>query len=240
MFSILPYIEQQNLWDSAGGNPGWPVPALKKIALGNLMKTPVALVYCPSRRPAMAYPVKTWTGLNWIHDGGPLARNDYAASVGSGNTVAGLVDKKYWPDSYIHAETFTDWPSADLYDGIVFIRSEISVSQVEDGTSNTYMVGEKFMNVDAYQFNDGSTVIDHGDDQGWLIGHNGDTVRSSGFPPMQDLPGVNYFDYWGSAHAGAFNMMFADSAVKPISYDIDFVVHEALGTRSGGEVVTLP
>jgi prepilin-type N-terminal cleavage/methylation domain-containing protein len=244
LFSVLPYIEQQALWSSAStGQATWPVPALKKIALGNLMETPVSIFYCPSRRPAAAYPVKTWNLLNAIHNGIPLARTDYAACVGSGSTVAGLATgEKYWPDTYPQADT--NFPTVvkpdEMYDGIVFFRSEVSMKQIEDGTSNTYMVGEKLVNTDAYQFNDGSTVIDHGDDQGWLIGHNGDTVRSSGYPPMQDLPGVNYYDYWGSAHPGGFNMMFADSAVKSIAYDIDLAVHESLGTRAGREVVAIP
>ncbi|MGD9636510.1 MAG: DUF1559 domain-containing protein, partial [Pirellulales bacterium] len=180
MFSVLPFIEEQAVHDIGSGQPGWPIPAKKKILLASIIKTPIALFYCPSRRPAAAYPVKFWVGKNWTHDGSPLARNDYAACSGSGSTIAGLVGVVYAPNTYTEADSWAAWPSKDNYNGLVFIRSEVPLRQVTDGTSNTYMVGEKSVNVDAYETNDGVDVIDHGDDQGWLVGHNGDTVRSSG------------------------------------------------------------
>ena len=34
-----------------------------------------------------------------------------------------------------------------------------------------------------------------------------------------------------------FNAMFADGSVKMINYDIDLDVHDALGSRNGGEVI---
>jgi prepilin-type N-terminal cleavage/methylation domain-containing protein/prepilin-type processing-associated H-X9-DG protein len=236
MFSVLPYLEEQQIYDIGRGQPGWPVPVTKKVALAQAMKTPVEVMYCPSRRPARAYPVKLWVGKNWTHDGGQLARNDYAACVGSSSTIEGLAGNTYSPSSYTESETFTNWPDPKLYDGIVYIRSEVPLRQITDGTSNTYMVGEKCVNVDAYESNDGVTIIDHGDDQGWLVGHNGDTVRSSNYPPLQDPQGINPFEYWGSPHPGAFNMMFADGSVRPVSYDIDLIVHKGLGTRAGNEV----
>ncbi len=144
----------------------------------------------------------------------------------------------YSPASYTDADTFTGWPDPNLYDGICFIRSEIALRQVTDGTSHTYMAGEKCVNVDAYLANDGVTIIDYGDDQGYLVGHNGDTVRSSGYPPLQDPRGANPYEYWGSAHPGGFNMMFADGSVRTISYDIDLITHKGLGTRAGGEVAS--
>jgi prepilin-type processing-associated H-X9-DG protein len=199
------------------------------------MKTPVGLFYCPSRRPVAAYPVKIWVGKNWVHDGGPLARNDYAACSGSTSTIAGLTGS-YTPATYTDAENFSTWPHPDNFNGIVFIRSEVPLRQVIDGTSKTYMVGEKSVNVDAYEANDGVDIIDHGDDQGWLAGHNGDTVRSSGYPPLKDPQGFNPYEYWGSPHPGGLNMMYADGSVRTVSYDVDLEIHKALGTRAGGEV----
>jgi len=129
--------------------------------------------------------------------------------------------------------------------GISFIRSEISLRQITDGTSKTYMAGEKLVNVDAYEFNDQTTVRDDGDDQGYLIGHNGDTVRSSGCPIMQDFRQTIaqhttelLYNNWGSAHSGGINMMFADGSVRTVSYDVNKDVHAAMGTRAGGEIVS--
>jgi prepilin-type N-terminal cleavage/methylation domain-containing protein len=245
LFSILPYIELQALHDIGAGSPGWPIPVKKKRALLQTIQTPVPVFYCPSRRSALAYPVKQWTSvLNFVHDGSDLARNDYVACSGSGSTIAGLTgDKRYFAQTYLEADTFPDWPKAELYNGLSFIRSEVALRDVTDGTSNTYFVGEKSVNVDAYVVNGDATVIpggDYGDDQGWLIGHNGDTVRSSGSPPLQDVSGINPYEYWGSAHPGGFNMMFGDSSTKTLSYDIDLVTHTALGTRDMGEVAAAP
>lgn len=236
-FSVLPFMEEQAIFDIGAGQPGWPVPARKRSALGTAIQIPVEVMYCPSRRPAAAYPAKQWAGKNWNHDSGPLARNDYAACVGSTSVVSGLVGQ-YSPNSYTDATTYGGWPDPDLYNGVVFIHSEISIRQVTDGTSKTYMVGEKAMNSDAYTANDGVTIIDHGDDQGYLVGHNGDTVRSSSNPPMPDTPGVNPFEFWGSAHPAVLNMMYADGSVSSISYDIDSEVHKGNGTRGGEEVTS--
>lgn len=237
MFSILPFIEESAIHDMGSGTPGWPVPAKKKFELAKAIQYPIQLFYCPSRRRAQAYPVKLWTGKNWTHDGGPLARNDYAANVGSSSTIAGLVGG-YSPNTYLDADTFPSWPDPKLYNGISFIRSEVALRQVADGTSKTYMAGEKALNVDAYEANDGVTIIDHGDDQGYLVGHNGDTVRSSGSPIIPDLRGGNPYESFGGPHPGGLNMMFADGSVRTIAFDINLDVHKGMGTRAGGETAT--
>ena len=41
----------------------------------------------------------------------------------------------------------------------------------------------------------------------------------------------------GHAHTTMFNSAFCDGSVHPISYDIDIAVHQALGSRNGGESV---
>ncbi len=73
LFSILPFLEEQAVHDIGRGQPGWPIPAKKKIALAKTIETPIPIFYCPSRRPAQVYPVKLWAGKNWTHDGSPLA-----------------------------------------------------------------------------------------------------------------------------------------------------------------------
>ena len=43
--------------------------------------------------------------------------------------------------------------------------------------------------------------------------------------------------YFGSAHSGGFNCIFADGSIQTLSYDIDVVVFNALGTRAGDEII---
>jgi prepilin-type processing-associated H-X9-DG protein len=43
--------------------------------------------------------------------------------------------------------------------------------------------------------------------------------------------------YFGSAHTGGFNGVFADGSVHTLSYDIDPLMFNALATRAGDEVI---
>lgn len=232
MYSILPYMEEQSIRDIGAGSPGWPVGIRKRIALREAMQTPVGIFYCPSRREPRAYPVKgTFKPNNWSHDGSSLARSDYVGCLGSGSVSWGVVNVTY--DNHAGSPL---WPGKDQFNGMVYMRSEVSIRQVTDGTTNTYMVGEKAVRPEAYTENT-TNFPDFGDDEGWLTGHNGDNVRSSGAPPLRDTLGTNPYENWGSAHPGVFNMMFADGSAQGVSYDIDLDTHFALGTRAGEEVV---
>ena len=139
--------------------------------------------------------------------------------------------------TYDNHDTYSGWPERDFFDGIVFMRSEVKMRQVTDGTSATYMVGEKNVRPQAYEGGNSGAEVDFGDDEGYLIGHNGDCVRSSGYPPFPDHPNAHLYQNWGSAHPAGFHMMFADGSVRMINFDIDLDTHRALGTRAGGEVV---
>ena len=133
-------------------------------------------------------------------------------------------------------------------------------ADITDGASKTIMIAEKYIRNDNY---DGSFsgVNRNSDDRGWSDGFDADIMRSSCFPPLNDGDpigfqpgslGTNYFaDYFtgsvaglwnvihfGSAHTAGINVVLADGAVRTISYDVDPVVFNALGSRNGDE--TLP
>ena len=229
LFSVLPFIEQNALFEMGKDGSGWPVPPAKKVLLGQANATPVPIFYCPSRRSPTAYPAKFKTLKNWTQNpDGLLARNDYAANMGDEYRSAGAPDV-----TYVNHNNYTGWPAKELLNGVVTVRSEIRIAQVTDGTSNTYMVGEKNLMPDAYH----GAVTDIGDDEGVFTGANGDNLRPSGPPPIRDTPGAQLWANWGGPHDGVFHMMFADGAVQPISYSIDGALHTSLGTRAGGEPV---
>ena len=158
-----------------------------------------------------------------------MIRNDYAANCGTYYTGFGYINTTYYD---VHDGLF---PDKSLRNGISFYRSEITMAEVRDGTTNTYMIGEKYLRPEAYS--DGT--FSNGEDEGAYNGFNEDTYRRAGpdFPPMQDRLGLLYPFAWGSAHAGVFNMAMCDGSVRAIGYAIDIATHEHLANRHDGEVI---
>jgi prepilin-type processing-associated H-X9-DG protein len=129
----------------------------------------------------------------------------------------------------------------------VGVRSSArSAYPITDGTSQTYLLGEKTLNPDYWL-----TGQDGSDDQGALVGDDDDIVRwtailgpnpSYYLPPYQDLPGYagtpgTNDDGFGSAHAQGFNMALCDGSVRAINYSIDPETHRRLGNRKDGLVI---
>ncbi len=125
------------------------------------------------------------------------------------------------------------------------------VAQVSDGTSNTFVVSEKLVRSDRYEGGNAS------DDRGWSDGWDPDNVRLTGFPPLSDSDTSichnsdnnvrKYCDpdsgidnlFFGSAHPGGINVVFADASVHVFSFDIDLKLFNALATKDGAEVADL-
>jgi len=217
-YNILPYLEQEQLHNLGAGKP----VAEQQALLAELAATPLAMFICPTRRRAMVYPYVHTMPYYFIDYPTGAGRGDYAANAGTD-----WVDEDMGPISLAIGDTTTDWPLTGR-NGICFSRSEVTMADIRDGTTNTYMVGERYLNADSYH-----TGEDWADDQCLYVAHDKDVLRWStqGYQPMQDRPGVT--DYWcfGSAHSGGFNIVLCDGSVRSISYSVDPVTHERLGNR---------
>ena len=109
---------------------------------------------------------------------------------------------------------------------------------ITDGLSNTYMLGEKYINADDYY--DG---LSGSDNETWSVGYDNDICRTTYCPvplpanyvpdhtPIQDTPGYDSDVRFGSAHANSCNMSFCDGSVQTISYSIDPETNRRLGNR---------
>ena len=167
------------------------------------------------------------------------SKTDYACNGGKNtHTEIGA-----GPGSLKAAETY-DWPekspyaSATDFNGICFTRSEINFRQIEDGTTNTYMIGEKWMHVEHYE-----TGLDRGDNEPAFTGNNTDTIRltHTKFPLVSDstlysgdLKNQDHLKF-GSPHPGGFNMAMCDASVQFVTLDVDPEIHAWAGARNDGD-----
>ena len=215
-FNILPYIELGDIRDVGKGLP----TSEKRVIWTEHCATPFAAAFCPSRRPATPGSHGYWETNDppWHNINKPplVAHNDYAVNGG---------------DTLVQNSAALDYSH---FTGISYSRSLVKMRNVTDGTSKTYLLGEKSLNPDAYA-NGGSA----GDCNCVYGGHDWDICRwtNVAYPPLQDSPGAECPEHFGSAHPGGFNMAFCDGAVRAVSYTVDPEVHRRLGNRSDGEVV---
>ena len=94
IYNVLPYIEQQPLHDLGAGLG--LATAAELAAATQCAVTPLAVLYCPTRRPAVVYP---WSAQSWFtfrpgnmnRPVSGVARNDYAICGGDVYTYP------YWP-----------------------------------------------------------------------------------------------------------------------------------------------
>ena len=258
IYNILPYIEQQALHEMGAGLGAWNSSA-KKAAHAQRMSVPLGILYCPTRRRAIAYPFVPSSGTGgqgFFNANTPstVGRTDYAANGGDSYTCCGVPIRALWqpnwccgPSSTTQVEnppgqmtsnaktTFAN--VAQVATGIVYTGSLIKMADVTDGTSNTYLLGEKHLNPDNY-----ATGLDGGDNESAMMGDNPDILRFSGYtpldlwPPCPDTPGL-YYTAFGSAHANGFQMAFCDGSVQMLNYTINPEVHRCLANRKDGMTI---
>lgn len=234
IYQLLPQLEQTALFELGGYPPN------QHGANAQRVQTPLAVLYCPSRRSPGVYP----SGYGWRTNLAPniteYARNDYAFNGGSDFTRYGK-----GPVTLEDAKNFR-WPDMSRCNGLVHQRSKVKIAHVTDGLSNTYLIGEKHLPREHYL--DGE---DSGDNESAYGGDDRDLVRftalsrgrylaplpdSKDIQPTPEFRGMRF----GSAHASGFQVSMADGSVHHVGYAIDEVVHEALGNRKDAKAVILP
>ena len=272
-FSVLPYLEQQQLFNLGQGADSTSAAFLD--ASRQLHSTPVTGFYCPSRRAAQTYPhalTHSCYNCGIFSSGGrsgpgldTVIKTDYAGNAGSGIT-SDVTRADIWaPTSYAQADAAdAQWADVDsptivipgsrggaqangaYCSGVIYQRSEVSFRRITDGSSNTYLAGEKYINPDAYDY----SVTDFGENQTAYNGFEFDNLRltyydpndeefSEDFAPRQDRAGLTYDQAFGSAHVGGLNMVLCDGSAKVVGYDIDREIHRRLGNREDDLIVDL-
>jgi prepilin-type N-terminal cleavage/methylation domain-containing protein/prepilin-type processing-associated H-X9-DG protein len=233
--NLLPYLEQEALHRRASGG----TPAEKKTAAEQLVRTPLAMMNCPSRRPAQLYPHRPNTamsnrpnnpGVEGVRTAklGDVAKADYAANAGSV-----LTHCQAGPGAIAGAESY-HWRKPGKFTGVVYERSMCRPAQIHDGTSNTYLFGEKYLDPDDYTGWNGV-----GDAQPMYIGCDPDVLRygNHSLPLLRDRPGHSASRIFGGPHVSGCQFAFCDGSVRQVAWSVELEVHRQLSHRKDGEAI---
>ena len=247
LYNILPYVEQGALRNVGLNSTG----AAFQADMLTLLDTPMKLFNCPSRRNGGPYPgggtyqIADSAGNNYTITPTSLARTDYAANAGSQAS-----DEVSSGPSFATGETRPlqqgdgtaaplpnyGWPNPNTFNGVIYVRSKVNFQQITRGTSNTFLIGEKYLNPNNYL-----TGADAGDNEAMYVGMDNDVNRCTyspplpavPTPPLRDTPGFADAFRFGSAHPGGFHMLYCDGSVQYIDYAMDINVYIASGNRFG-------
>ena len=243
-YNILPFIEQDALRKMGAGMAA----AQKRIALTELSKMQPSGFICPSKRPsAPTAPKDHWAPRNINFAIGQLSgKSDYAAN--NGNSTTPEIEGPTSITQGLSSLYANNWPRTEsdvegvAHNGVCHARSMVNMKHITDGTTNTYMVGEKYQKVDSYagSFASGTPTNDLGDNESLFSGQNRDQHRSTQYEPRQDRPGVDDTYTFGSAHPSAFGMAMCDASVRWIGFDVDLVAHKWLGVINDGQIAAAP
>jgi prepilin-type N-terminal cleavage/methylation domain-containing protein/prepilin-type processing-associated H-X9-DG protein len=260
IYNVLPYVEQQAMHDMGAGM----ATSAKYAAHLQRMAIPLGMLYCPTRRKPIAYPWNTTNGnaannQPIVNAGMPtiVGRTDYGTNGGHLYTSCGVPTAAAWqsngtgssgpqnvaavenpPGQMTAAARTTFGNIARVATGIVYSGSLVRLADIKDGTSKTYLAGDKYLSPDCY---DNGT--DSADNESHMMGDNPDITRYAYYnsatylAPLRDTPGLMGYFGFGSAHANGFQMAFCDGSVDLVGYAIDPAVHSHFCQRADGQTI---
>jgi prepilin-type N-terminal cleavage/methylation domain-containing protein/prepilin-type processing-associated H-X9-DG protein len=228
MAQLLPFVEQQNLWDLAYD---WAVKTEHQYEpwpWGDFWADPPT-----PANPALGIPVKTYQ-----------CPADIRTTVVDRLDLSGHGDFQPVAFSAFLGIAGTDGDADGPQNGIFIVHFPVRFADITDGLSNTLMVGERPPSAD----------LEHGwwfAGSGWDGSGDGDVLLGArdveyaadlkcaaskvGFQPGQVNNPCDQVHFW-SLHAGGANFLRADGSVRFYDYGMNSVL-PALCTRNGGEVV---
>lgn len=231
---ILPYVEQGSLYQQAN----IPNNTLKQSA--TQVATQIAVFLCPADPWSHTGPRKDGENL----EGFPVGQTNYKGVAGANwgwwELTTDNKDSQGTPigcdPRWINPSTI-DGSLNGLDDGDgIFTRTDWRhkkrITDIEDGTSNTFMVGE---DVPQWDLHCSWPYANHATGT-CGIGPNAKRLDGSMYDPG-DWPDVYSFH---SRHAAGLNFACADGSVHFISNDIQLALYRALATRKGHEVASAP
>jgi len=262
MVSILPFVEQQALYDSFwfnepvqtvnnNGNNSPNANPANGFINRNLKQTVIKGFICPSNnQPNLRQGL--WSSYNDTQ-GLPAAGSDYTGNMGHvwhGWKDCGAVPE--WPDPlglgrFVRGSSYTPWidgnndPSVANTNGVFRVYGNTRLADILDGTSQTIMVFEDM------HWNGGNTTgapLDRNPtaDSAWaspisVVQSMRNPMNNKNKAWLQGAGDVRCHG-WSSNHPGGALAARADATVGFYSESIDRVVQYSIATRAGGETTT--
>jgi prepilin-type N-terminal cleavage/methylation domain-containing protein len=256
MYQILPYMEEQSLYNlregDGSGNTGFVDTAL--------IEKPVSAFNCPTRYNRFGN-----DGLD------VYALGDYAGILASHNTPGwqGFAWQNTVPPNTNEEEAV--WTGILVKGGQVNVTSgevwpfgKISFAKITDGSSKTILVAEKAAPATLYSIDAAAAGRHpHWELYGYYIGADWPTMRQFGAltqgasSPSPEVPvkpdsesrvelvrgrpttGTPEEQGFGSAHPSVLMALLGDGSVRTISMDTDLILLDQMGKRADGSTGSL-
>ena len=237
--ALLPYMEESGLYEQLDlSSPGYSTPLMGSAQHQRALCTPISTYLCPSSyRPAT---------LNFSAVAAPGEVSPNALTIMEFVGIAGS-------DRY---GTSFGWPSKD---GVFYLKSQVRMRHVTDGTSHTMAVGEYSGMCPGQRLGSYSSLRDN--DTTWTLGrwstlgpNSGDeystwSVRTVAHPPnspyyyksssdLGDAPTAQRIARAAlkSNHPGGLHVTLVDGSVHFISDEVDLEVIKNLADKADGNV----
>jgi prepilin-type N-terminal cleavage/methylation domain-containing protein/prepilin-type processing-associated H-X9-DG protein len=215
---LLPYLEQGNAyayWDLR-----YPASKQKPAAYQQQLK----VLHCPGR-PDFVLSVG-----DFASPGGGLS--DYAASFGT----EALYDKSNGAIIPVNGPYGKDARGNTI---LLSWRGQLDLTSITDGTSNTFMFGEKHVRPKSLRGkNEDRSVFGGQNNSIRRMAGVGPTGNQRPLCPAEDQNGAHANESFGGPHSGLCQFVFCDGSVKPVPLSVSLATLTALAGRDDGLIVS--
>ncbi len=210
-YMILPFMEQPALYEALDPN-SYSITSTSKAPLA---QTPLPSFRCPTDvGPELNANRSSYATSNYMANYGSRNITNYTTRIAGSTTAWGY---------YTSSET-----------GMFSANSSCRMADIQDGTSNTVMIGEL-----AYGplLINGTTVDKKGSIWlGTVAGYVTSIVTLSGTTEIYKVNG-SYGYGFSSMHSGGAQFVFADGSVHFLNQNMDATITDNLADRADGNVV---
>lgn len=216
-------------------------------------RTLPAIYNCPSRRQQNEFFSKERNTRNVSGSGsigGPGALSDYAGNAGSldtfkcGAQTGWQFTKPYVPNGTMLFPRVVGGKENFVSSTTVEWSYRLPIAKITDGSSKTFLFGEKHVRPEEYGMVAGGDISTYNDDLFDSLIRTAGSGLTGDYPlaqsPNSDLNNTDRAVQFGSTHPGICNFAFADGSVSSISVSTDLDLLRRLADRKDSEPVAIP